>query len=228
MEDFDLRKFLIENKLTTNSRQLEEGYFKSFIAGLLMMTGLSWGQITPENRAKIDLIQKETLSPQEKRAEIKKIMLANQEEIKQKIQQAQASQKPVYGTPEQREAAAKREEQNRKMIFNRYIKGAYHAEGCVEEVSEEEYASGCKSADNEGQSYIKGTSNDLPDYVYRELEDGTKLKIDLKKYGKIINKRSKSAEVGLDGLEDPKFNSGKSCGIAKAGDRANRRDWKKK
>jgi hypothetical protein len=40
--------------------------------------------------------------------------------------------------------------------------------------------------------------------------------------------RSKGTDQPLDGLEDPKFNSGKRCGIARAGDRANRRDWKKK
>ena len=81
-----LIKQLLREELL-KEEQLEEGYFKSFLAGLLMMTGLSWGQIKPEYKAKIDSIQKiETLSPQEKRAEIKKIVLANQEEIKQKIQ----------------------------------------------------------------------------------------------------------------------------------------------
>lgn len=40
--------------------------------------------------------------------------------------------------------------------------------------------------------------------------------------------RSKGTDQPLDGLQDPKFNSGKRCGIAKKGDRENRRDWKKK
>lgn len=60
---------------------IEEG-FKSMLAGLLMMTGLSWGQIKPEYKAKIDSIQKiQTLSPQEKRAEIQKIVQLNRDEI---------------------------------------------------------------------------------------------------------------------------------------------------
>jgi hypothetical protein len=40
--------------------------------------------------------------------------------------------------------------------------------------------------------------------------------------------RNKGKDAGLDGLQGPNFNSGKSCGIAKAGDRENKKDWKKK
>jgi hypothetical protein len=93
MEDFDLRKFLIENKLTTNSKLLsedvDEGLLgKGLLAGLLMAAGLSWGQIKPEYKAKIDSIQKiETLSPQQKRAEIQKIVQINRDEISGKKRQ---------------------------------------------------------------------------------------------------------------------------------------------
>lgn len=67
---------------------LEESYFKSMLAGLLMMAGLSWGQIKPEYKAKIDSIQKiETLSKQEKRAEIEKIVQKNRDEISGKKRQ---------------------------------------------------------------------------------------------------------------------------------------------
>jgi len=222
-----LIKQLLRESLLQKEEQLEEGYLKSFIAGLLMMTGLSWGQITPENKAKIDSIQKETLSPQEKRAEIKKIVLANQEEIKQNIQKAQSSQKPMYGTPEQRADALEKQKENRTNIFKNFVKGAYYAEGCVEEVSDEEYASGCKSGDNEGEPYINGTSNDLPDYVYRELNDGTKIKINLNKYQKIIKKRGKAENAPVDGLMDPSFKA-TSCGISKAGAKQSKKDWKKK
>lgn len=76
-----LIKQLLREELL-KEEQLEEGYFKSFLAGLLMMTGLSWGQIKPEYKAKIDSIQKiETLSKQEKRAEIEKIVKINRDEI---------------------------------------------------------------------------------------------------------------------------------------------------
>ena len=87
MDNFDLRNFLIENKLTSNSRivteDVDEGLLgKGLLAGLLMAAGLSWGQIKPEYKAKIDSIQKiETLSPQQKRAEIQKIVQLNRDEI---------------------------------------------------------------------------------------------------------------------------------------------------
>jgi len=220
-----LIKQLLRESLLQKEEQLEEGYLKSFIAGLLMMTGLSWGQIKPEYKAKIDSIQKiETLSPQEKRAEIKKIMLANRDEIKQNIQKAQ---KPMYGTPEQRADALEKQKQNRIIIFNNFIKGAYSSEGCVEEVSDDEYASGCKIGDNEGESYINGTSNDFPDYVYRALKDGTKIKINLNKYQKIIKKQGKADDVALDGLQGPDF-SHTSCPISKAASKQAKKDWKKK
>jgi hypothetical protein len=76
-----LIKQLLREELL-REEQLEEGYFKSFLAGLLMMTGLSWGQIKPEYKAKIDSIQKiQTLTPQQKRAEIQKIVQINRDEI---------------------------------------------------------------------------------------------------------------------------------------------------
>jgi hypothetical protein len=84
-------KQFIKNKLREEllrKETIEEGYFKSFIAGLLMTTGLSWGQIKPEYKAKIDSIQKiETLSKQEKRAEIEKIVQMNRDEISGKKRQ---------------------------------------------------------------------------------------------------------------------------------------------
>lgn len=54
---------------------------KGLIAGLLLTAGLSWGQIKPEYKAKIDSIQKTELSPQDKRAEIQKIVQLNRDEI---------------------------------------------------------------------------------------------------------------------------------------------------
>ena len=62
-------------------QHLEEGYFKSMLIGLLLTAGLSWGQIKPEYKAKIDSIQKLSLSPQEKRAEVMKIVQMNRDEI---------------------------------------------------------------------------------------------------------------------------------------------------
>jgi len=51
---------------------------------------------------------------------------------------------------------------------------------------------------------------------------------DEEEYKKYLAKNAKKADAGLDGMQGPNFNSGKSCGIAKAGDRENRKDWSKK
>jgi hypothetical protein len=222
-----LIKQLLRESLLQKEEQLEEGYFKSMLAGLLMMTGLSWGQIKPEYKAKIDSIQKiETLTPLEKRAEIKKIMLANRDEML-KASQASKSNNPTYGTPEQRVAAEEKRKENRTKIFNNFVNGAYYAEGCVEEIDDEEYASGCKIVDNEGLSYIEGKTPEIPDYVYREFKDGTKIKINLNKFQKIIKKQGKADDVAMDNLQGPDF-SHTSCGISKAGARQAKKDWKKK
>ena len=78
-----LIKDLLRERLEERE-QLEEGNYKSFLAGLLMMTGLSWGQIKPEYKAKIDSIQKLDITPQDKRAQIEVIVKLNRNEIKGK------------------------------------------------------------------------------------------------------------------------------------------------
>ena len=67
----------------TGISKLDEGLVnKGLLAGLLMTAGLTYGQLKPEYKAKIDSIQKvQTLSPQEKRAEIQKIVQLNRDEI---------------------------------------------------------------------------------------------------------------------------------------------------
>jgi hypothetical protein len=77
-------KHLIKGLLreSLEQKELEEGMLgKGFLAGLLMAAGLSWGQIKPEYKAKIDSIQKTNLNPQEKRAEIQKLVQLNRDEI---------------------------------------------------------------------------------------------------------------------------------------------------
>lgn len=82
----DESKEIIKGKLRKGLNEIntiDEGPLgKSFLAGLLLATGLSWGQIKPEYKAKIDSIQKvQTLNPQQKRAEIQKIVQLNRDEI---------------------------------------------------------------------------------------------------------------------------------------------------
>jgi hypothetical protein len=81
-----IKQLLRESLL--KEENLEEGYFKSFLVALLMTYGLSWGQIKPEYKAKIDSIQKlENLSKQEKREEVEKIVKINRDEISGKKRQ---------------------------------------------------------------------------------------------------------------------------------------------
>jgi hypothetical protein len=135
-------------------------------------------------------------------------------------------QKPMFGTPEQRAAAkAKREAQRRKNYEN-FIKGAY-IKKFVEVVDEEEFKSSCNSTMAQEADYLDGTSFELPGIIYRELEDGTKLKINIKKYQKYIKNQAKQDDVALDGLQGPNFKA-TSCGISKAAAKQDKKDWSKK
>jgi hypothetical protein len=136
--------------------------------------------------------------------------------------------KTKYGsTPEQREAAAEKRKQNRQKIFDNFVKGAFNKKECLKVINDEEYADGCKNTDNDGSPYINGTSSELPEVIYRELQDGTKLKISLKKYQKIIKNSSKQDDAPVDGLMDPSFKA-TSCGISKAAAKQDKKDFKDK
>ena len=134
--------------------------------------------------------------------------------------------KPMYGTPEQRAAAKAKREANRKINFDRFVKGAFY-KNFYEEIDDEEYNSGCQVTPNPELAYLDGTSMDFPEYVYREQQDGSKIKINLRKYQKYIKNQSKKDDVALDGLQDPNFKS-TSCGISKAAAKQDKKDWSKK
>jgi hypothetical protein len=138
----------------------------------------------------------------------------------------QTVKKTNFGTPEQRAAAKEKREAQRKINYENFIKGAY-IKGFVEQVDDEEFKSSCELTMNEEADYLDGTSLEMPDVIYRELEDGTKLKINLKKYQKYIKAQNKKPEVGLAGLQGPNFKP-TSCGISKAAARQSKKDWKKK
>ena len=87
--------------------------------------------------------------------------------------------KPMFGTPGQRAAAKAKREANRKLIFDRFVKGAFY-KNFYEEISDEEYNSGCQVTPNPELAYLDGTSMELPEYVYREQQDGSKIKINLR------------------------------------------------
>jgi hypothetical protein len=134
--------------------------------------------------------------------------------------------KPMYGTPEQRAAAKTKRTENRKVGFDRFVKGAFY-KNFYEEIDDEEYNSGCQVTPNPELAYLDGTSMDFPEYVYREQQDGSKIKINLRKYGKYIRKQDKKDDAPLDGLMDPNFKA-TSCGISKAAAKQSKSDWSKK
>jgi hypothetical protein len=136
------------------------------------------------------------------------------------------TQKPMFGTPEQRAAAKQKREAQRRKNYENFIKGAY-IKNFVEVVDEEEFKSSCNSTMSQEADYLDGTSFEMPDIIYRELEDGTKLKISLKKYQKYIKNQAKQDDVALDGLQGPSFKA-TSCGISKAAAKQDKKDWSKK
>jgi hypothetical protein len=207
MNNFDLQRFLIENKLTRNSKLLAEQEInevdvrkvgKNVAAGVAMTLGTlgAYGQTAPT----------QTTAP------------ASTTQTTQ--------QKPMFGTPEQRAAAKEKREAQRKKNYENFIKGAY-IKNFVEVVDEEEFKSSCNTTMAQEADYLDGTSFEMPEIIYRELEDGTKLKINLKKYQKYIKNQAKQDDVALDGLQGPNFKA-TSCGISKAAAKQDKKDWDKK
>jgi hypothetical protein len=86
--------------------------------------------------------------------------------------------------------------------------GAYQrankVSGLVEPVNDAQLKSGCSSADKEESDYLNGISNEYPKIVYRELKDGRKVKIDIKKYQRYIEQHKNDKDVPLDGLNTAK------------------------
>ena len=59
------------------------------------------------------------------------------------------------------------------------------------------------------------------------MEDGTKVKINMKKYFSYVRKQNKKADLPLDGLQGPNFKSTK-CGVSKDAAKQSKSDWDKK
>lgn len=97
--------------------------------------------------------------------------------------------KPMYGTPEQRATALQKRKDNRQKIFDDFLKNAY-IKNFYDVVDDSEYVKGCTDPKADETPYIEGTSPNTPDYVYRELKDGKKIKINLKKFKKEIKNQN--------------------------------------
>jgi hypothetical protein len=115
--------------------------------------------------------------------------------------------KSMYGTPEQRAAAKAKREGQRKINFDNFVMGAYQRankiSGLVEIVNDAELKSGCSLADKEEADYLNGNSYDMPKIVFRELKDGRKVKINIKKYQRYIEQHKNDKDVPLPGLYTP-------------------------
>jgi len=205
MSTFDLREFLVENRLTSNSKQLDEVNWKGLAAGAAMTLGTlgTQGQ-TIEPTAPI----------QEPTTQVSK-------------------QKPMFGTPEQRAAAKAKREAQRKKNFDISVNNAYGVGlnlpklNIIDKISDGEFSNGCSLGNNEEGNYLDGTTSEFPSVVYREMEDGSKVKIDMNRYLKYIRKQNRQPDVPLDGLQGPNFKSTK-CGVSKDATRQSKSDWGKK
>ena len=127
--------------------------------------------------------------------------------------------KPMYGTPEQRAAAQAKRAANRKKMNDLFVMGAIKS-GFYEEVDDNDYNMGVQSQNN--------TPDELGDFYYQGMEDtGVKLKVNLKKYRKYVEKMGKKPDVPLDGLNDVKFTH-TNCGISKSHAKQDKKDWNNK
>jgi hypothetical protein len=141
--------------------------------------------------------------------------------------------KPMFGTPEQRAAAQEKRLNQRKKNFDISVSNAYGIGlnmpklNIVTKISDGEFSNGCSLENNEEINYLNGTTSESPSVVYREMEDGVKVKIDMNKYFKYVRKQNKQDDVPLDGLMAPNFKP-TSCGISKAASKEDKKDWNKK
>lgn len=131
----------------------------------------------------------------------------------------QKVRKLMYGTPEQRDAAKTKREAQRKKNEDLFIVGAIKS-GFYKVIDDTTYNSGVQTEKND--------PNEFKEFVYRAMEDdGTKLKVNLKKYRKYVEKMGKQPDVPLDGLNDVKFTH-TNCGISKSHAKQDEKDWNNK
>jgi hypothetical protein len=142
-------------------------------------------------------------------------------------------QKTMYGTPEQRLAAKEKRLNQRKKNHDISVNNAYGIGlndpdlNIVTEISNEEFNNGCSLDNNEELDYLEGRTSESPSVVYREMGDGTKVKINMSRYFKYVRKQNKKDDVPLDGLMAPNFKP-TSCGISKQHAKDDKKDFKNK
>lgn len=137
---------------------------------------------------------------------------------KEKIKEITKTETTTQTYAEKRAAAEVKKSQNRKLMSDRYIKGAIIA-GYGEPMTDEDFLVALEKDD-------KTVENIEKDICYQEV-DGVKYKINLKRYRKFRDKQGKKEDSQLDGLQDPSFTS-TSCGISKAHAKEDKKEWSKK
>jgi hypothetical protein len=91
----------------------------------------------------------------------------------------------MYGTPEERAARKAKGDAALKAMQERYIMSAFRA-GYFEYIDDGEFNLNC--------------GKDTSDFAYRELIDGKKIKINLKKYDRYRNRQDRKPDAPLPGL----------------------------
>ena len=137
---------------------------------------------------------------------------------KEKIKEITKTETSTTTYAEKRAAAEVKKSQNRKLMSDRYIKGAIIA-GYGEAMTDEDFALALEKDDKTIEDIEK-------DICYKEI-DGVKYKVNLKRYRKFRDKQGKQEDSQLDGLQDPSFTS-TSCGISKAHAKEDKKEWSKK
>jgi hypothetical protein len=142
-------------------------------------------------------------------------------------------QKPMFGTPEQRLAAKEKRLNQRKKNFDISVNNAYGVGlndpdlNIVNKINDAEFNNGCSLDNNEELDYLEGRTSEPPSVVYREMGDGTKIKINMSRYFKYVRKQNRQDDVPLDGLMAPNFKPTK-CGISKQHAKDDKKDFKNK
>jgi hypothetical protein len=137
---------------------------------------------------------------------------------KEKIKEISKTEIVTKTYAEKRAEAQLKRTENKKIMSDRFIKGAIIA-GYGEPMTDEDFIVALEKDD-------KAVNDIEKDICYKEV-DGVKYKIDLRRYRKFRDKQGRKPDSGLDGLEDPTFTS-TSCGISKAHAKEDKKEWSKK
>jgi hypothetical protein len=137
---------------------------------------------------------------------------------KEKIKEITKTETTTPTYAEKRAAAQIKRSENKKLMSDRYIKGAIIA-GYGDPMTDEDFTTALEKDVNAIEDIEK-------DICYKEI-DGVKYKVNLKRYRRFRDKQGKQEDSKLDGLRDPSFTS-TDCGISKDHAKEDKKEWSKK